>query len=263
MKRTAIALILALLPAGALQSQEEAKLKEVSYKNVTFSFDASLAHEYLAETVAAVPLIDKTGKPDGVWPAHILITFRESYVPSKRREAGGDYGEVRVYVFPTSDTANKEFAGDFPTTKQAVDDLIAFLAKRNPPQEDSVPFLPWADVGQAFIGKRKFIRFRNGRGVLFLTQYGQERVPLNNTDLVYTFQGLTDDNTWYVSAIFPVNAPGLPVEPGVADPARSSEDLGRLITKSAERLEKQPGVRFNPSLTMLENVVRSLKIAPK
>jgi len=65
-------------------------------------------------------------------------------------------------------------------------------------------------VSQAFIGKRKFLRFRNGRGVLFLTQYQQETLPVNNGALVCTFQGMTDDNAWYVSAVFPVAAPGLP-----------------------------------------------------
>lgn len=263
MKRTAIALMLVCMPAGALLAQEAAKLKEVSYKNVTFSFDASLALDYVAETAAAVPLVNKTEKPDGVWPQYFLITFRESYVSSKRREAGGDYGEMKLYVFPTSDPANRDFAKDFPTTKRAVDDLTAFLAKRSHPRGEPIPFLPWADVGQAFVGKRKSIRFRNGRGVLFLTQYGQEKVPLNNTDLVYTFQGLTDDNAWYVSAIFPVSAPGLPADAGVADPALAARDIDRTVTLGAERLEKQPSGNFKPPLTMLENVVRSLKIAPR
>jgi hypothetical protein len=263
MKRTAIALLLAAFPAGAIVAQDTLQLRDVTYENVTFSYHQSLAREYLAETVAAVPLVNKSEKPDGVWPRHFLITLRESYVPARRRETGGEFGEVRLYVFPTSDTANKNFDADFPTTKQAVDDLAAFLARRNPPRGKPVPFLPWADAGQAFVGKRKFLRFRNGRGVLFLTQYGQEKVPLNNSDLVYTFQGLTDDNAWYVSAVFPVIAPGLPPAARMDDPVLAARGIDLTVSQAAARLEKVQPRNFTPSLTMLENVIRSLKIAPR
>ncbi len=262
MKKIAIALTF-IAAAAAAFAQQPAELKDVSYKNVTFSFDASLAQEYLAETVRAVPLVNKTEKPDGVWPAHILITFRESYVPAQRRQAGGDYSQMKLYVFPTSDPDNKEFAKDFPTTKQAVDDLTAYLVKRSHPRGKTVPFLPWADVGQAFVGKRKILRFRNGRGVLFLTQYGQEKTPLNNGDLVYTFQGLTDDNAWFVSALFPVGAPGLPQAPGAGDTAATAQNVERTAAQTAQLLEKLPAGKFKPPLTLLENVIRSLKIGPK
>jgi hypothetical protein len=263
MKKIAIALAFITVAAGEAFAQQPAGLKDVSYKNVTFSFDASLAQEYLAETVRAVPLVNKTDKPDGVWPEHILITFRESYVPAQRRQAGGEYSQVKLFVFPTSDSDNREFAKDFPTTKQAVDDLTAYLVKRSHPHGEPVPFLPWADVGQAFVGKRKILRFRNGRGVLFLTQYGQEKIPLNNNELVYTFQGLTDDNAWFVSALFPVVAPGLPAAPGAGDTSATAQSVDRALGQAAQRLEKLSGERFKPSLTLLEKVIRSLKIGPK
>lgn len=255
-----LGLVLAMSVGNA---QQPAPVKDVTYKNVTFSFDPSLAQEYLAETVKAVPLINKTEKPDGVWPAHLLISFRESYVPAQRRKAGGDYAEVKLFVFPTSDPENRDFDRDFPTTKRAVDDLTAFLAKRSHPPGEQIPFLPWADMGQAFVGKRKFLRFRNGRGVLFLTQYGQEKIPLNNGDLVYTFQGLTDDNAWYVSAVFPVSASGIPPSAPAPDPAITAQDIDQRVTKQAQQIEKLPTIKFKPSLTMLENVIRSLKVAPR
>jgi hypothetical protein len=118
-------------------------------------------------------------------------------------------------------------------------------------------------MGQAFIAKKKLLRFRNGRGVLFLTQYGQEKLPINNAGLVYTFQGLTDDNAWYVSAVFPVAAPGLPTSDIVTNSKAFLASYDRYLTETVERLEKLPARNYTPSLTLLENVVRSIKVGPR
>ena len=260
MMRSAMALLLLCLPCATGTAQGPAQLKDVAYKNLTLSYDPALAREYLAETVPAIPLLNKTDKPDGVWPEHIRITFRESYVPLKRREAGGEDAQVRIYVFPATDPNNKDFDKDFPTTRKAADNLAVYLARRSRPAGEMIPFLPWADAAQAFVGKRKFLRFRNGRGVLFLTQYGQEKAPLNNSQLVYTFQGLTDDNAWYVSALFPVIAPGLPPAPDLDDAALAERGYDRTVGQAAARLEKLPAKNFTPPLVMLESIVRSLKI---
>jgi hypothetical protein len=262
MKRTACALLALVMPGLCATAQDTSRVREVAYKNVALSFDAKLAREFLAETVPAIPLVNKTDKPDGVWPAHSRITLRDSYVPKERKEAGGEYTEARIFVFPTSDPNEPGFDTDFPTTVQAAKDLAKLLAKRNPPRGEMIPFLPWADEGEAFIGKRKMIRFRNGRGVLFLTQFGQEKVPLNNGDLVYTFQGLTDDNAWYVSAMFPVMAPGLPFA-NPKDAARSAQEVERAVTLAAAKLEKVRAQNFTPALGMLENLIRSMKITPR
>ncbi|MEO8354588.1 MAG: hypothetical protein ABI621_01610 [Chloroflexota bacterium] len=37
------------------------------------------------------------------------------------------------------------------------------------------------------------INFQNGRGIRFLTQYAQYPAPINNHELFYHFQGLTND----------------------------------------------------------------------
>jgi hypothetical protein len=234
--------------------------KEVAYRNLSFLLDAALAKDYVAETVPAFRLEVKTDTPDGVGPEHLLIRFRDSYVPRARSGSGNGYAVPEITLYPIADEGDKKFTEDFPEVRKSAEELKVYLARRSHPSGEPVPFLPWADMSQAFIGKRKFLRFRNGRGVLFVTQYQQESLPVNNGALVYTFQGLTDDNAWYVSVVFPVAAPGLPATDAEASKKDFARGYSAYVAGVAERLEKLPAKNYTPNLALLENLVRSIKV---
>lgn len=55
-----------------------------------------------------------------------------------------------------------------------------------------------------------YVSFRDGAGVRFLTQYASPDRPINNQEVFYAFQGLTDDGVTAVSAILPVSHTILP-----------------------------------------------------
>jgi hypothetical protein len=234
--------------------------KEVNYKNLSFLLDPALAKDFVAEMVPAFRLEVKTDTPEGVGPEHVLVRFRDSYVPRARSGSGNDDAVPEITLFPIADEGDKKFTEDFPEVRKSAEELKVYLARRSHPAGEPVPFLPWADVSQAFIGKRKFLRFRNGRGVLFVTQYQQEPLPVNNGALVYTFQGMTDDNAWYVSVVFPVAAPGLPATDAGASKKDFARGYPRYVAGVAERLEKLPAKNYTPHLTLLENLVRSIKV---
>lgn len=256
-------LVLAPVFSPGVPAQSKSHKNSVQYKNVTMEFDAALAKEFLAETVAAVPLENPTDKPDGVAPQHIVITLRDSYAARLTRDASSPYALPQIFVIPTSDPADPRFDEEFPPLRPAVAGLNTLLARRAGSVTESIPFLPWADERQLFIGRKKLIRFRNGRGVLFLTQYDQEENPVNNSFLVYTFQGLTDDNAWYVSAVFPVSAQGLPATATVDDPAAFHSGYDRYLKATTEKLNRLPLRKFTPSLVLLDEIIRSLKVGPR
>ncbi len=251
-----------VVPPGA-SAQAKNHRYAVTYKGLTLEFDASLSKEYLAETVPAVPLEDKTDKPDGVAPQHIVITLRDSYAGRLHREPSSMYALPQISIYPTSDPSDPGFAEEYPTVRQAVNDLDKLLGRRAVSVTESIPFLPWADEGQLFIGRKKLVRFRDGRGVLFLTQYDQEQSAINNEFLVYTFQGMTDDNAWYVSAVFPVAAEGLPSSGRVKDEAAFRAGYDDYVKQTTERLNRLPGRKFSPDLALLEEIIRSLKVGSR
>jgi hypothetical protein len=244
-------------------AQAKSHKHTVTYKGVTLEFDSALSKEYLAETVPALPLEDTTAKPDGVAPQHIVITLRDSYAVRLHREPSSMYVLPQISIFPTSDPSDPRFDEEFPAVRQAVNDLDKLLGRRAGSVTESIPFLPWADERQLFVGRKRLIRFRDGRGVLFLTQYDQEQSPINNRFLVYTFQGLTDDNLWYVSAVFPVAAQGLPASGRVDDGAAFRAGYDDYVKQTTEMLNKLPVKKFTPDLTLLEEIFWSLKVGSR
>ena len=254
-------LFLVPLASSSTPPQRDAHRNEILYKNVTLRYDSSLANKYLSETVPTSPQVSPTDKPDGVAPEHVMITLLETSFGGERDPRALD-GLARIYVYPTRDSRNEDFAADFPTVTNAAADLKTFLARKTPAATSEIPFMPWADMKQTFIAKRKLLRFRNGRGVMFLTQYAQEIIPLNNANLVMTFQGLTDDNAWYVSAVFPVQAKGLPSSEKLDDREEFLKAYDHYLTLTVERLERLPANDFTPNVVLLENIIRSLKVSP-
>ena len=63
--------------------------------------------------------------------------------------------------------------------------------------------LPLMNAVQQMHTRVEYVQFKGGEGVSYLAQYAQGPVPVNNGELFYTFQGLTDDGEFYVSAILP------------------------------------------------------------
>ncbi len=258
-----ILLLVAILISPGASAQPKSRTRAVEYGNVMLEFDAGLAKDFIAETAPAAPLVDKTDKPDGVAPAHVVITLRESYASALHRDAGSAYALPQVFVFPTSEAGDPRFDEEFPTMRGAVAGLGKLLLRRAGSVTQSIPFLPWADERQLFVARKRLVRFRNGRGVLFLTQYAQEEGPVSNEYLVYTFQGLTDDGRWYVSAVFPVSAPGLSAPPGTAGDAAFRAGYDRYLKQTADRLNRLPAKRFVPDLGLLDGIVRSLKVGAR
>ena len=74
---------------------------------------------------------------------------------------------------------------------------------------DYMPFLPLFNAAQVLHAKVEFMEFRTGKGVQYLTQFDQAPLPINNLELIYTFQGISSDGKYYIAAIFPVNHAGL------------------------------------------------------
>ena len=53
------------------------------------------------------------------------------------------------------------------------------------------------------------LNFINGNGIRYLTQFDESPLPVNNHELIYYFHGISNDGSYYVQAILPVQAPFL------------------------------------------------------
>ncbi len=111
---------------------------------------------------------------------------------------------------------------------------------------------------QVFHAQVARLSFGGGEGIRYLTAYAQGPWPLSDSEIYYTFQGLSADGQYYVSAQFPVRSNILPETPDASavDPAtfqtQLDQTVGQLNTLAPEQ--------FTPNLHMLDALVESMLI---
>jgi len=79
-------------------------------------------------------------------------------------------------IYPTSDPAVKNFAKAFPTIDDAHKDLVTVLTEQ-PAERKEMPVMPWAGCGRWFTKKIRYLEFRSGSGVAWLTQWNDRLDP--------------------------------------------------------------------------------------
>ncbi len=134
------------------------------------------------------------------------------------------------------------------------------------PDDAALPFLPVFNAGQVFHAQYLALPFFSGGGIRFLAEYAQYFAPVNNAGLFYTYQGLTNDGLYWVSAILPVNHPMLPDNglnpPGGQSWEEFSNNYEAYIGDMVSQLNAQPLDSFVPSLAALDALVSSITIQP-
>ncbi len=124
-----------------------------------------------------------------------------------------------------------------------------------------LPFLPLFNAAQVMHSKVAFLEFENGSGVRFLTQFDQAPIPINNFELIYTFQGLTNDGKYYIAAIFPITHPDLP-DDNMVDSSQEfdPEAFSAQMSESVMNLGNFSDKDFSPTLIDLDAVIKSINV---
>ncbi len=211
------------------------------------SLDLSgLAKDQTVETVPAVPA--SAGGP--IWevlPLYRRVTLQGYPVTDHLMKA-------QIFIFPAADLAGfNEGAGRIAT------DLQALLLSQMP--AEIMPFLPLFNAQQVMHAQVKYLDFKSGSGVRFLTQFDQAPLPINNFELIYTFQGLTKDGKYYIAAVLPVTHPDLPANNQVsAQQATELNDFPAYLAKTVTWLDQQAAGSFTPDLAKLDALIQSIEV---
>lgn len=226
------------------ESSEPTPEPDVSYQGVSFSYDGSLASSITSETIPAEgdAAIDPWATPE-----HFQFTL-DGYPLS------GTFHQPRIMVFPV-----EAYKAINPTTGETIDQLQQLLAS-NPASPETIPFLPVFNAGQFMRAQVKYLDFQNGSGVRFLTQYGQAVWPINNEDMFYTFQGLTGDGQYYISAILPVSHPSLPDPNSVTMDEAFYDNFMNYVATMEGQLNAELADSFAPALSLLDAMIQSIDV---
>jgi len=238
------------LPApteASVPASPEVQLGQYNYEGVSFTYDPSLAAFIETETVSA-----QTGNdlpPWELYPEHRVLSLL-GYPLSET------FHEPKIIIYP---------AQDYQAINPAIGDQVAnlqqmLISRRTDFLPDALPFLTMWNAGQVIASQIKYLDIKNGAGVRYLTQYGQGVYPIDNQHLFYTFQGITSDKNWLISAILPVNSDVLP-DPNtlLADPD-FFDNYAAYLESAKILLDDLPDSSYLPGLALLDALFQSLEI---
>lgn len=235
-----------VLPTGPAQPVEDME-QAADRPAIDLTLPPSIAADFnVQENPAAGPSADMP--PRAVYPAHTVVSF------SEYRHSDSLFAP-QIVVYPVA-----ELAAVNETAAVESLDLQELLATRpDPATIESLPYLPVSGAAQMFHARETFLDFNGGSGLRFLTQYGQAAGPVNNQELLYTFQGLSGDGTTYVTAVFPVAHPDLP-DTSAGYPGESPSNYDAYLDGIVRTLNEAGPASFTPDLEALDKLVMSISL---
>jgi hypothetical protein len=121
-----------------------------------------------------------------------------------------------------------------------------------------LPFMPVFPAAQVMRARARYVDTAAVAGISFVTAYRQDASPFINNEFLYTFQGLSTDGTYYVSAIFRLMTDLFPSElPADFDYEAFAASLMDYFTDSTALLNDATPEAFSPSLTTVDAVIQS------
>jgi hypothetical protein len=195
-----------------------------------------------------------------------------AYLPAYRKitidgyAVTNDIWKPEVNVYPVADY-NALVPDDY--INKEVTALQQVISNNILPASD-YPFLPIENAAQVFKAQAGLISFQNGKGIGYLTELAQYVDPVNNRDIFYTFQGITNDGKYWVAVTLPVNAPflqpsandftvpadGILYPQNVANPSAYDGYYADMVDK----LNNTPLDTFTPSLACIKTFVESINV---
>jgi hypothetical protein len=243
--------------------------KTVSYtefeQTFSFTYDSSLARGVEAVTVEAVSL-SQNGPNYEAHPAFVQFSFL-GYNQGRHDLLPSPPAAPRLAAFPTR--YFQEYGpGDptgFPRQLEDLQNLLetgADLAERclqdrPAPGALHLPYLPWRNEAQVFCARPEYVEFNGGRGIRYLTAFSQGILPLVESSVSYTFQGLSEDGEIYFAGTFPVLTGIFPSE---AHPPVEGQQPQNVTIAQLIELNSQSEDLFQPALGQLDALVKSLRV---
>jgi hypothetical protein len=236
---------LATLQAPSATPEPSPTPELLDCSGATFNLDPSVAANAAYELVPQD--LGEPGIPFTIHPQYVQYAL-QGYV------LANTFHDPIIRIYPVAD-----YVALVPSIAGTVANLQQLLIDQPAQPQDAIPFLPIWNAAQMLHAKVEYIGFQNGSGVRFLTQYGQAYWMVNNEDMFYAFQGLTNDGACYISAILPASNPALPAQ-GAPPPGQTEAEMIAYYDTIVPQLDGMPDASFVPSLLILDAMMASLVI---
>jgi hypothetical protein len=214
--------------------------------NISFVIPTGIATSATEEVVQAVP--PSEGTPWwGVYPEHRQYHLAGYALTDV-------FHRVDVYLYPI-----EEYIAMNEDVGKNIETLKSLIANPNQPLPERLPFLPTFNAGQMFYSNFGTVTFQNGSGIRYITEFSQFPHPISNNGMFYTFQGITNDGLYYVSAILPINVDFLVGYPTPTDQG-DFVFIESEVIRVTDQLNNTSSDSFTPKLTVLDTLIQSINV---
>ena len=216
---------------------------DINYQGIQLTYQGIISH-----TNAAVTTTTATANI----PTHTRFYF-DNAIPStaflQPRVA-----QIHIYAI-----------ADYTSAADQIDALQTLLNEQSTNITGTLPFLPQGRPSETIHAQIRYLPFQNGRGVRFIAQYDQAPGPISNETIFYTFQGLTNNEAYYVAAFFPVTTLMLPATAADVDITIFFTDESRntYLIETMDTINSIGNDGFTPNLRQIDRVIQSLSIIPE
>lgn len=253
------------VPSATVQEATEAEegvaeLITLAEAGIALDLTSALVESVTVETVPVHYRIPIEGPRYLLQPAHTVLHLA-GYPESE------NYREPQISVYPVDAYTRLTLIAE-----QEIEHLQALLAAWPHPEpmpgEDNLPHLPERNAAQILHARATRLTFKNGGGIRYLTQYVQDFSPVVSKSMFYTFQGLTDDGRFYVSAVLPVGSDAVPhdiptaQEQGFDSFTFNFDRTGyeSYLAEQQAQVERLDDADFTPDLAVLDALMQSLDL---
>lgn len=264
-----VLLLIAAVATAALtltpsHAQDGSELNEFVSGDVRFIYPARLASSITETAVEAVPFENDGSPIYGSHPAHTEFVFEDYPVVEETRQLPmiSIYPTADFEAFTIRDDDRFGYGVELETLAALLDERPDLALYTDPtlittPDALTLPFLPPQYAGQVLRIQAEYIPFDDGWGVRYIAYFTQGIAEVREQDLLYTFQGISDDGTTYLAVQFPISSGLLPTE---YDPDADLDDYAGYMQGVAALLGEHDPESFDPTLTELDNIILSLSI---
>jgi hypothetical protein len=227
--------------------QNDRTVSQVSYAGVHFNHDLSLASTIRPLTIEGQNL-GEDYHPEATYPEHIRFEFEQYLVADH-------FFTPFIRVYPVSD-----YQAISETAVSTIQNLQTTLREQpGGGMFSSLPSLPLWGAVQIFTTQVQYINFQNGSGLRYLSMFGQDMSPPDNRNLVYIYQGITNDQAYYISAVLPITHPLLPDDgyESITDWDAFFDGWEDHLQTTIQDLEQADPLSFFPSILLLDEMMTS------
>jgi hypothetical protein len=176
--------------------------------------------------------------------------------------------QAHIFIYPA-----EEFESINPIVGEFLKQLRTSFGKPGVPNNEDIPAVPMFRAAKVFGSQITRINTQNGAGVRMLTSYSQDFSPITNDELIYQFQGFTNDGKYYILVSLPVHASFLLADekPETVLPAdgipfpdltKSSEaDVYAYDQAVADKMNEMDPDSFQPALKQLDTLIQSIIVS--